>query len=240
MVGARIAIIPARGGSKRIPRKNIVEFHGLPLIVWTIRAAIDSRLFSRVIVSTEDEEIAEVSRRYGAEAPFLRVSNSDDFTPVSCATIEALQQAEEYYGQEFETVVQLMANCPLRDAHDIQTAVSSYEAQEAEFQLSCFRYGWMNPWWAFSIDDNGRANHVFPEAFIQRSQDLPPLYCPTGAIWIANSRALRVAGTFYGPNHKFICLSWLSAVDIDDEADLAMAKACFEWKRSQEMNCVAL
>lgn len=223
-----------REGARSDSRKNIVDFHGLPMIAWTIRAAVESEMFSRVIVSTEDPEIAEVSRRHGAEAPFLRVDNHDDFTPVSRATIEALQQSEQFYRREFETAVQLMANCPLRDACDIQEAVSSFDERNLEFQLSCFRYGWINPWWAFSIDDSGGANHAFPELFFRRSQDLPPLYCPTGAIWIANSKALRTAGTFYGPNHKFKRLSWLSAVDIDDEADLAMAKMCFEWKKSQE------
>ena len=78
-----IAIIPARGGSKRIPKKNIIDFNGKPMIAWTIKAALESKLFSKVLVSTDSEEIAEISQKYGADVPFLRRSFSDDITPVS-------------------------------------------------------------------------------------------------------------------------------------------------------------
>lgn len=226
----RIAIIPARGGSKRIPRKNIIDFQGLPMIAWTIRAAIGSGAFAHVIVSTEDEEIAAVSRAHGAEAPFLRDSHYDDVSTVSQATVAALAQAKRHYGEPFDIVVQLMANCPLRDSDDIRAGLKSFEAAGSEFQLSCFRFGWMNPWWALTLDASGQGAWAFPEASGVRSQDLPPLYCPTGAIWIARTEALRAAQTFYGPGHRFQPVSWIAAVDIDDEEDLAFARAAFAIK----------
>lgn len=220
-----IAIIPARGGSKRIPRKNVIDFNGKPMLAWTVLAAIDSGRFGRVLVSTDDPEIAEVAVAAGAEAPFLREQNADDFSPVSAATISALRTAEEYWGEKYSRVVQLMANCPLRTAGDVEASLDHFVRSESKFQISCFRYGWMNPWWAVRLSEAGEPERLFPEAATKRSQDLDPLYCPSGAIWIADRDSLLEAGTFYGPGHRFFPLSWQSALDIDDADDLDMALA---------------
>ena len=222
----RIAIILARGGSKRLPRKNILDFHGKPLLAWTVEAAIHSGQFDRVLVSTDDPEIAKVAIDYGGEAPFLRTSAADDITPSSEATIVALGQAEQHWGEKFDVVSQLMANCPLRDASDISAAVRNFMDSGAPAQVSCFRFGWMNPWWAFKLNAAGGYDRMFPEAWTSRSQDLPHLYCPSGALWIARADALRAARTFYMPSHTFHELTWMSAMDIDDADDLKMAKAC--------------
>lgn len=224
MVKQRIAIIPARGGSKRIPHKNITEFCGKPMIAWTIQAAKDSGLFDRVLVSTDDQRIAEVSKTWGAEVPFLRASFADDHTPVSEATASALQQAMNHWQESYASVTQLMANCPLRTADDITQAVTQFEAQDRSFQISCFKYGWMNPWWAVKLGPEGHPERLFPETAGQRSQDLPELFCPTGAIWIARADVFLETKTFYGPNHVFEAMSWESAVDIDDYDDLRFAE----------------
>jgi CMP-N-acetylneuraminic acid synthetase len=224
MVAAAIAIIPARGGSKRIPRKNIVPFGGKPMLAWTIEAALNSGCFAKVLVSTEDEEIAEVARRYGAEVPFLRNSHFDDQSTVSEAVCSALEQAQKLYGRTFSYVAQLMANCPLRGAEDIKSAMGYFSAGTHEFQISCFKFGWMNPWWAVKLDGQNYPQPMFPEALKTRSQDLPPLYCPTGAIWLAKPDALLRSRSFYGPGYKFFSLDWRAAVDIDDYEDLAMAQ----------------
>jgi N-acylneuraminate cytidylyltransferase len=223
----RIAIIPARGGSKRIPRKNLVDFFGKPLLAWSIEAAAQARTFTRIIVSTDDPEIAAISRSHGADVPFLRDRHADDLSHVSLATIAALEQSQAHFGEDYDTVVQLMPNCPLRSAHDIQDALQAFENREASFQISCFAFGWMNPWWAAELDPQGHPRRLFPEQISARSQDLPHLYCPTGAIWIAHSEPLRQAQTFYGPGHVFHPMEWSSAVDIDDEMDLKMARALF-------------
>lgn len=225
MVTERIAIIPARGGSKRIPRKNITEFCGKPLIYWTIKAALESGLFAQVLVSTDDREIAEISRASGAAVPFLRTQAQDDYTPVSVATLHALDQAQDHWSKKFDTVVQLMPNCPLRQSSDIKVALHNYELVGVEFQISCCRFGWLNPWWAVRLEDDMRPRRLFENTLGKRSQDLEALYCPTGAIWIAKAEALRKAGTFYGAGHIFHPMSWTAAVDIDDEADFAMALA---------------
>nr|WP_317199863.1 acylneuraminate cytidylyltransferase family protein [uncultured Psychrobacter sp.] len=225
MVNQNIAIIPARGGSKRIPKKNIIDFNGQPMIAWSIQAARDSGAFTRILVSTDDPEIAEVAKNLGAEVPFLREQYADDHATVSEATTVALQQAMDYWQEEYKVVVQLMANCPLRTSADIIAALASFEQCKRTAQISCFEYGWMNPWWATQIDKRGKPNKLFPEAFAKRSQDLPKLYCPTGAIWISTVEHLLKYKTFYSPEHTFEPISLESAMDIDDYADLRFAKA---------------
>ena len=220
-----IAIIPARGGSKRIPRKNIIEFKGKPMIAWTIEAAVASGLFSKVLVSTDCEKIAEISREFGAEVPFLRDGNSDDFTVVSEATCDALIQSEHYWSTKFDTVTQLMANCPLRTAQDIQRFYLEFVSRENDFLLSCFKFGWMNPWWAFRMDEQNKHSFLFDDALKQRSQDLEDLFCPTGSIWMANAEPLKVTRSFHSENKQFCEVNWISAVDIDDEGDMNFAKS---------------
>jgi N-acylneuraminate cytidylyltransferase len=120
-----------------------------------------------------------------------------------------------------------MANCPLRGSAEILDAVGNFHGSGAEFQISCFRFGWMNPWWAARLGEQGQPEYLFPEARTQRSQDLAPLYCPSGAIWIARSDSLRRSGTFYGPGHILHPMPWIAAFDIDDADDFAMARAFY-------------
>lgn len=225
MVEHRIAIIPARGGSKRIPQKNIVDFNGKPMIAWSIIAAKQSGLFTRILVSTDDAEIAKVATEYGAEVPFLRQEFADDYSTVSEATAAALKQAMDHWQEEYSVVVQLMANCPLRTSADIECAVAIFEKKKRTSQISCFKYGWMNPWWATKINEKGQPTKLFPEKLNKRSQDLPNLYCPTGAIWISKVDTLLTYNSFYSPTHVFEPMSLQSAVDIDDYDDLRFAKA---------------
>lgn len=234
-----IAIILARGGSKRLPRKNILDFHGLPMLAWSVEAALQSGQFDRILVSTDDQEVAEIGRSFGAEVPFLRDSAADDMASSSEATLAALRQAERHWDEQYDVVSQLMANCPLRDAEDISTTAQNFINREAVSQISCFRFGWMNPWWAAKLDEHGVPEYLFPEARISRSQDLPPLYCPSGAIWVARASVLKAEKTFYVPKHILYPLNWISAMDIDDAEDLEMAKACFLMKQQQKgvANC---
>lgn len=200
------------------------------MIAWTIEAAIKSGLFSKILVSTDCQEILEVSRKFGAEVPFLRSGNADDFTEVSQATCDALYQAEEYWEMEFDTVTQLMANCPLRGSKDIKNAYKDFLVRDVDFLLSCFKFGWMNPWWAFKIDDQHNHSFIFDKAISKRSQDLEDLFCPTGSIWMATANALKKSRSFYGENHQFFEMDCISAVDIDDEQDLMFAKSISSYR----------
>ena len=223
---SRIAIILARGGSKRLPGKNIRMFCGRPLVAWTIEAALLSNSFDRVLLSTDSEEIAEIGIKFGAEVPFLRKLACDDHSTSSEATLAALDQAEEYWGKNFSVVAQLMANCPLRTSQHVRDGMNNFFQKNASSQISCFKFGWMNPWWAARIDSDSHPDWIFPQAISSRSQDLPRLYCPSGAVWISKTKALRDFHSFYSPNHIFHAMDWMSAMDIDDEEDWLMAEAC--------------
>ena len=225
----KIGIILAKSFSKRLPNKNFKTFNGKPMIAWTIEAALDSKLFDLVLVSTDCEEIARVSRAFGAAVPFLRRNYADDFSTVSEATLSALEQLKDYNGKSYETVVQLMANCPLRSSNSIRTQVMAFESDENRYSLlSGFEYGMFNPWWAHEKKGDGCFQKVFTNIKTNtRSQDLPELICPSGATWISRYKQLLDYGTFYSNDYRFHQLSWLEGVDIDDENDLILAKAAY-------------
>lgn len=217
-----VAVIPARGGSKRVPGKNIIDFKGKPLIAWTIEAAKKSQLFDKIVVSTDSQEIATISEQYGAEVPALRKVAADDHSPVSDATLHTILQMEEK-GEVYDDVVQLFAVCPLRNEQDIFDSYEFFRNKNASFLLSCFKYVWMNPWWAVTLNEKQEPSWIFKDTF-KRSQDLPDLYCPTGAIWIARVEDLKRDKTFYGKGHIFWELDWKRAVDIDNYEDLQLAE----------------
>jgi pseudaminic acid cytidylyltransferase len=222
--GAAVAVIPARGGSKRIPRKNIKSLGGKPVIAHTILAAIESGLFRRVIVSTDSKEIAEIALEFGAEVPFLRdESLADDITPVSEVTADALCRLV-LSGDRFDEVAQLMANCPLRSAADLCDSHRQFRETGADSQISVVRYGWQNPWWAMRRNAECRLESVFPDAKLTRSQDLPELFCPTGAIWWARAEILSREKTFYTKNLRGWEIPWQRGIDIDTPDDWAMAE----------------
>ncbi len=219
-----LAVIPARGGSKRIPRKNVRELCGRPMIAYTIAAALESGVFDRVVVSTEDEGIAEIARSLGAEVPFRRGEElADDVTPVSQVTLDALRRLDPE-GSRYARVCQLMANCPVRDAADIRASLEQFKASGAGSQLSVTRFAWQNAWWAMRRHETLALEPLFPREIKMRSQDLPPLFCPTGAIWWAQGGVLREFGTFYAPGVTGWEISWQHATDIDTEEDWAMAE----------------
>jgi len=229
-----VAIIPARGGSKRLPKKNIIDFFGKPLIAYTIEAALKTDKFARVMVSTDSPEIAEIAEKYGASVPFLRKEHADDFANVSDVTVHTLRRLKAETGEEYDTVCMLMPNCPIRNAKDIYRLCTEFEEKDLNFQISAFKYGWMNPWWAHKLENEGKATPFFADGLTTRSQDLAELYCPTGAVWLAKTDALSESKTFYGEGYHFGILNWKSAVDIDDAEDLEMAKAVYLLEKNSD------
>lgn len=222
-----IAVIPARGGSKRIPHKNIIDFCGKPMIGWTIEAAVKTKKFDKIYVSTDDKEISDVCRNYPIDV-LRRNGYSDDHTTVQQATIKTLKQIEQEKGQTFDTVVQLMATCPLRTAEDILNALYNYNITKSQFQLSACEYDFLNPWWALRLDENNKPRPLYPEALKTRSQDLPKLYCPVGAVWIADVKELFKQQTFYGKDYDIFPIDFKHAIDIDTYDDLETAKKFVE------------
>ena len=219
-----VAVIPARGGSKRIPRKNIRELGGRPLLAYTVSAALDSGLFERVVVSTDDAAIVTVAQEQGAEVLTRAAELADDHTPTSLVTLGVVEQLGL---EDAQHVAQLLPNCPLRTADDVRSSYAQFVAGDGEAQLSVTRYGWLNPWWALTMDAQEPTHHLKPvfEAQLKaRSQDLPTLYCPTGAIWWTTAASLRREKTFYTARRTGWELPWQRAVDIDDEDDWELAE----------------
>jgi pseudaminic acid cytidylyltransferase len=224
MAKGNIAVIPARGGSKRIPGKNIKELVGKPLLAYSVQAAIDSNLFDRVIVSTDSREIAQVAKECGAEVPFLRDDIlADEYTPVSAATADAVYRLDPY-NTSFSSVAQLMPCCPLRTAHDVQESFNQFESTGAYSQISVVGYGWQNPWWAMQQNERHELEPLFEQKLASRSQDLPTLFCPTGAIWWARTALLLQTRSFHVQGRTGWEIPWQRGIDIDTLEDFLMAE----------------
>jgi len=192
---------------------------GEPIIAYTIEAALESGVFSRVIVSTDSGEIATIARRFGAEVPFLRDAGlADDYTPISLATLDVLERLD-LNGTVFRNVAQLMANCPLRTDEDIRASYRQFVETGADSQLSVTRYGGLHLWWAMTRDREMRLAPLFESRTSVRSQDLPEVFCPTGAIWWAKADVLRRDKTFHIADRTGWEIPWQRAVDIDTEDD---------------------
>lgn len=216
-----LAVIPARGGSVRIPHKNIKEFGGHPLITWTISAAKESGIFDRIVVTTDDYEIARVASIYEAEIYNRDPELAGDHVPVSRATVDVI---EKYSG--YENVAQLLPTCPLRNAEDVKKSYHSFALdscyEETKAQISVADFGWQNPWWMVVEDEIW----FWEEGMIvKRSQDLPESYSPTGAVWWAKTDYLLEQGSFYTGNTEYWIMPRHRAVDIDTMDDWRVADA---------------
>ena len=217
-----IAIIPARGGSKRIKNKNIVDFKGEPMIVKTLKVAQQCKLIDKVIVSTESKKILNICKKYGDKTPFLRQNAFDDKSSVQQATLEALKQCESFFSK-FDIVVQLMPNCPIRKLATLNSSIKNFFKSKKKSQVSFFEYGFANPWWAHRI----RGKSIKPlsrKSIFTRSQDLENLYCPTGSVWISDIKTLKKYKTFYSPGYGYYIMDFIEAIDIDTHEDLSLAK----------------
>jgi len=216
-VNAKVAIIPARGGSVRLPKKNKLPFLGLPMLAHTVCAAAQSRIFSEIIFSSDDPEMVEIAAGYGVTAilrPGELARPETEFYPV---ILHALETAGVRGPAD---ICLLMPNCPLRTAADIAASAAAF-AQGSPFQLSVFRYHMFNPCWALAEGHSG-LTPLFPGAFANPG-GLGTPWCPSGAIWWAELEAYRAARDFYGPGVRGFELPWFRAMDIDTAEDLRMA-----------------
>lgn len=193
----RVAIIPARGGSKRIPRKNIREFAGLPMIAHSIECARSSEAFARIVVSTDDPEIAEISRRFGAETPFMRPPVlSDDFTGTTEVVAHAIGELQAA-GEMLSAVCCIYATAPFASPDDVRRALGVLECGDWNYVFSATRFSYPI-FRSFRKQAGGGLDMFFPEHFGARSQDLP--------------EAMHDAGQFYWGRPD----AWLSGARIFD------------------------
>lgn len=184
---SRIAIITARGGSKRIPKKNIKEFCGKPIIAYSIEAALSSGLFDEVMVSTDSEEIAEVARKYGASVPFMRsAETASDFATTRDVLMEVLNEYEKR-GQHFDTMVCIYPTAPFVTGEKLREACDTFEKAGADQLIPVVRFSFP-PQRAFIIDD-GFLRFKWEEYKNSRSQDLEPFYQDAGQFYIYDTKS---------------------------------------------------
>ncbi|MGO2335521.1 pseudaminic acid cytidylyltransferase [Providencia sp.] len=218
-----IAIIPARGGSKRIPRKNIKDFNGKPIIAYSIEAAKNSGCFDKIIVSTDDKEIAEISRALGAETPFIRPQElSDDYTN----TGEVIAHAIEYYinlGEKIDYVCCIYATAPLISTNDIKLGyqkISSDPTLNYCFPVCEFPFPIQR---GIKLTENNKVEMFHPENYAKRSQDLEKSYHDAGQFYWGRPNAyLSIIPTFSN-NSVALIIPRKRVVDLDTEEDWEIA-----------------
>lgn len=222
----RLAVIPARGGSKRIPRKNIRPFGGRPMIAWPIGAARESGCFDRIIVSTDDEEIAAVARAHGAEVPFRRPAElSDDHTgtiPVIAHAV-AWQNAE---GDPASEVCCIYATAPFVGVADLRRGLSVLRESGADYAFSVTSYAFPIQR-AIRLTPGGRVAMFQPEHFATRSQDLEEAWHDAGQFYWGSARAWLQHKPLFGPASAPVPLPRHRVQDIDTPEDWERAEWMF-------------
>lgn len=211
-----LAIIPARGGSKRLPGKNIKLLGGVPLIGWTIKAALSSECFVDVLVSTDDPAIAEVSKQQGASVPWLRpVELATDFTPSIDVVLHALDAWEQANGS-VDAVVLLQPTSPFRTMASIRSAVEQFLSADGLHPVVSVSPAATHPAWCFRMTENGIEPFLGWDKLNGRSQDLEPAWALNGAIYVMGSQSIREKRSFLIKNTKFIVMEESSeTIDID-------------------------
>ena len=217
-------MIPARGGSKGILKKNIKKLLGKPLLAWTIEAAKKSEYIDKIIVSTENEEIAEISKKYGAEVPFLR---PEELAKDKSLTIDAIFHALEVLKEQNynpNIVILLQPTSPLRNAEDIDSAIDLFLDADCESVVSVCEVE-HSPYWCFEIE-KGYLRSLFGDEYLRmRRQDLEGVYVPNGAIYISTPRTLYKCKSFYC-NHTIPYIMPIKrSIDIDNEIDFMLAES---------------
>ena len=218
-----IAIITARGGSKRIPQKNIREFCGKPIIAYSIMAALDAHVFDEVMVSTDSEEIADISRKYGAVVPFMRSeAASNDYA----TTADVLEEVLTEYiarGKEFDYCACIYPTAPFITAQKLAKAMQAIEIQQADAGLAVVRYSFP-PQRSFLIRDS-KVRFQFPQYEKTRSQDLEPIYHDCGQFYICSCEGLLKHHSLIQPNTIPFIMPEEEVQDIDTLSDWKIAEA---------------
>ncbi len=228
----RIAIITARGGSKRIPRKNIKEFCGKPILAYSIRAAVESGMFDTVMVSTDDEEIAEIGKQYGAEVPFYRSEyTSGDYATTNDVLLEVLEEYEKR-GESFDMACCLYPTAPFVTADRIGEAVRLLEASDAETLIPVVAFSY--PIQRSMVIREERLVFAQPEFLDSRSQDLEKHYHDAGQFYVFRTAAFRKNRKLMVGDILPMELSELEVQDIDNETDWALAEQKYNFLHSEK------
>ena len=221
-----LAVIPARGGSKGVPRKNLRPLAGKSLLAWTFEAAKHSAYINRVILSSEDEEIIKLAKQIGLEVPFVRPKElAQDETPGIAPLLHALEQLQ---AEKFTHVVLLQPTSPLRQTQDIDGAIKLCleHAAPACISVSPAEHP---PWWMFRLDPNNRLlPFMDPEQMPLRRQDAPKAYQLNGAVYVAECAYLAKNKSFMGDETIAYTMPPERSLDIDTELDFILAEALLQ------------
>lgn len=221
-----LAIIPARGGSKRIERKNIKDFCGSPIIAYSIQAALDSGCFDEVMVSTDDEEIAAVARSYGATVPFMRsAETANDFA----TTADVIREVLHHYqlqGKRFDAFACIYATAPFISPFRLRLGNRLITDSDAESAFTCVEYSYPIQR-SLAINDMGLIHMRYPEYATARSQDLEKTYHDAGQFYFCTVKSFEECGSLWGPKTRPIVLSELEVQDLDTLTDWKLAEMKF-------------
>lgn len=227
-----LALIPARGGSKGLPRKNIIPLAGKPLIAWTIEQALECNYIDRLIVSTDDNEIAKISKDYGAEVPFLRPNElAKDDSPTS----ETIKHAIEWFEKKneyFDIFVLLEPTSPLRAKNDINNAIELFckNLDKADSLVSVGKVHLENPYIMKKIEGGYIRPLIEKDRIFFQRQMLPEIYFPYGVVYISKITALKERGTFYQERTIPYFIERWQNYEIDDNYDLLCIEAILKYR----------
>lgn len=221
-----LAIIPARGGSKRLPKKNIKDLLGRPLIAWTIEAALQSEYIDEIIVTSDDDEILNIAKQYGAPIILDRPEHLSSDEAIRDAAIEhAIEFHGEMSGKHFDYVICLPPTSPLRFSHHIDNAIEFLYAKHAEAVISVCQVDHPVQWSNLLPTDLSMADFLPPELKHSRTQDLESYHRVNGAIYICDTKQFLHQKTMYIENNIYaFIMEKMNSVDIDDMLDFMLAE----------------
>jgi CMP-N,N'-diacetyllegionaminic acid synthase len=220
-----LGIVTARGGSKGVPRKNIREIAGKPLLAWTAEAALAATRLTRVVLTTEDAEIADVGRQVGLDVPFMRpVELAHDSTP-SLPVLQHVVATLEAQGEQYDATCLLQPTSPLRNAATIDACVELLISSAADSVVTVLHVpAEHNPHWVFFRDAAGRLIPAMPGPLIPRRQELPPAFHREGQVYVTRRDVLMNQGSLYGTRMVGFEIDSDMSVNIDTEADWTRAE----------------
>lgn len=217
-----LAVIAARGGSKGLPRKNVLDLGGRPLVAWSVEAGRGTRTVDRLILSTDDDEIIAAARAAGCDVPFKR---PPELATDTAAIADAMIHALDHVGEDFDYLVLLQATSPLRTAEDIDAAVAICHHSGASSCVSVAAPA-KSPYWMVRIAEDGTLGRLLeppPEA--DRRQDLPPAYAFNGAVYVVRVPWFRANRKFLADDTRAYVMTADRSVDVDTRIDLLLARA---------------
>lgn len=220
-----LCIIPARGGSKRIPRKNIKDFLGKPIIAYSIEAALNSELFDEVMVSTDDDEIAEIAIKYGAKVPFMRSKENADDVATTYEVIEEVIQCYIDQGRNFENVCCIYPCAPFVSIEKLEEAHKKLDQFNAVFPIVQYGFPIQR---ALKKDGNDKIDFIQPEFALSRSQDLNVSFHDAGQFYWLNIKKMFENKSIMSDNTGSVVLSEMEVQDIDNEIDWHLAELKFK------------